>query len=177
MPDHEGKRRRCTVSRFTPSFVAVLCAAAILLGTSQKSGKNKGESDKPFAVFIYEPKEDTPEVKGLTDATEEVKKKFAKRDKWFQLVEDALDAEMRIEVLKAWNEKELRVRGSGSVGSTGSVTRTTFDHGERRMYYIEFSYSIPGQFENIVRVEGINLGEAAKKIPRMIKTICDTYCR
>jgi hypothetical protein len=166
------------------TLVFILSTPAIGAAADPQLAKKSDETDAPFRVFVFEPSKTEDGKAPLAKVTEIVKKKIADRDKWLLLVDNAMEAEIQLEVSNEWEEGETPdsvERTPMHPGMTPQYTNTAGVKAPRvgrgQNYYIEFIYSIPGQFKQRTTVIGEDREAAAKEIPKRLKTICDVYCR
>lgn len=171
------RKERFPVQRTVPKLL--VAGSMLLLGSASQEDKKPIERDRPCLIFISKPASDD---ESLVKVVEEIENKVEEKKKWFRLAENPLGADIRIEVTrhgradqaKSPGNREEGVQGANNQGAT--VTRPGLLDIESG-YFIEFLLVVPQQFRRTMTTTGCGPGSAAKDVARMLRTICDTYCR
>jgi hypothetical protein len=147
-------------------------------GNGQDEDKKK---DQPYAVYVYDAQSESEDKKDLEKATENVRKKVKDRKKWLRLVEDPLEAEIQVEVLRQGKAEDLKAAQAGRTGSTAGTESTDMALmgllDTERSYFMECQYTIPGKFRGKFMVAGPSKKLAAEEAARRLRTLCATSCR
>lgn len=166
------------------TVLSLLVAASVLpLLAAFQEDKKSNEKERLCAVFVSGPEsDDESSVKVLN----EIEKKVKEKKKWFLLVENPLDADIRIEVTEFGRTEQVKSKGHRTEGvqggglGTGGGGSTVVRPGLLDIesgYSIEFLLVVPRQFKTMMTTGGRSRGEAAKEVARRLRTICETYCR
>jgi hypothetical protein len=158
---------------FTTIVILILATSTFALALDQDKDKDK----KIFHVFLEDPEDETDDKELRVEATEEVEKSVKEREKWFQVVENPLEAYVVVQVMAAWDEKDrpkFLDRQKFPQEQSGYQVPPP-QPGPKDTHFIEFRYRIKGDWGGTVTVAGPSLGRAAEDAARQLHTLCDAY--
>jgi hypothetical protein len=157
--------------------IVVLILATSTASLAFDQDKDKDKSEPIFHVFLEEPEDEPEDKESRIKATEEVKKSVKERSKWFEVVENPLEAYVIVQVLGAWDEKDrpkFLDRQKFPQEQSGYQVPPP-QPGPKDTHFLEFRYRIKGDWGGTVTVAGQSLERAAEDAARQLHTLCDAY--
>jgi hypothetical protein len=161
--------------------VKVLTTIVLLIfatsSTSLALEQDKDKSEKLFHVFLEDPEDEPEDKESRVKATEELEKRIKEKAKWFQVVENPLEAYVVVQVLGVWDQKN---RASFLDRQKFPQEQSGYQvpppqPGPKDTDFVEFRYRIKGDWEGTVTVTGPSLKLAAQDAVRKLHTLCDAY--